>query len=79
MSKPLPNLQNKSYYDYIQYVKENENFIEKLRISKAIVDDQCPESYNYMKNSGKLHKYYIYLGRIVLFLKKLILRKSLFF
>lgn len=69
MSNPYPNYQKKSYYDYIQYVKDNENFLEKLRGTKAIVDDHCPESFNYMKNSGKLHKYYIYLGKIVLFIK----------
>lgn len=63
MSKAYPNYQNKSYYDYIQYVKENEYFFEKLRLAKPVVDDNCPESVHYMKQSGKLHKYYTYLGK----------------
>jgi len=63
MSKAYPNYQNKNYYDYIQFVKENENFFEKLRLARAIVDDHCPESLIYMKHSGKLHKYYNYLGK----------------
>ena len=65
MSTNYPNFQNKNYYDYIQYVKENDHFFEKLRVTKSIVDDQCPESLTYFKNSGKLHKYFTYLGKII--------------
>ena len=46
MSKQYPNYQNKSYYDYIQFIKENENFLDKLRVTKQIVEDRCPESSN---------------------------------
>lgn len=62
MSKAYPNYQNLSYYDYIQFVKGNEHFFQKLREAKPIVDDGCPESVNYMKQSGKLHKFYVQLG-----------------
>jgi dynactin complex subunit len=65
MSKQYPNYQNKSYYDYIQFIKENENFLDKLKVTKPIVKDHCPESFKYMKNNGKLHKYYTYLGNFV--------------
>jgi len=70
MSKAYPNYQNRKYYDYIEFVKDNEKFNEKLRVIKAIVDDQCPESFNYMKNSGKLHKYFSYLGSRIMLYKK---------
>ncbi len=67
MSKVYPNYQNKNFYDYIQYIKENENFFEKIRITKSIVDDNCPESLNYFKKSGKLHKYYTYVRKFLYF------------
>ena len=73
MSKAYPNYQNKSYSDYIKFVKENELFLDKLRLSRAIVDDQCPESFNNIKNRGKLHKHYNYLGSLqILILTKTI-------
>ena len=63
MSKAYPNYQHLSYYDYIQYVKGNEYFFQKLQEVKPIVDDQCPESVFYMKHSGKLHKVYTQIGK----------------
>lgn len=62
MSQSYPNYQNRNFYDYIQYVKENEYFFDKLRNVKSIVDDNCPESLNYFKNHGKMHKYFTYVG-----------------
>lgn len=63
MSKAYPNYQNLSYYDYIQFVKGNEFFFQKLREAKPVVDDGCPESVYYMKQSGKLHKIYNQMGK----------------
>ncbi len=63
MSKAYPNYLNLNYYDYVQYVKGNEYFFQKIRESKPVVDDGCPESINYMKQSGKLHKIYTQLGK----------------
>lgn len=63
MSKAYPNYQKLSHYDYINFVKENDYFFQKLREAKPIVDDICPESINYMKQSGKLHKLYYQIGK----------------
>lgn len=63
MSRAYPNYQNMSYYDYVHFVKRNELFFQKLREVKPVVDDGCPESVHYMKQSGKLHKFFTQLGK----------------
>lgn len=69
MSKSYPNYQNKSYFDYMQLVKNNENFLHKINVTKPIVDDQCPKSFNPMKTNRKCQKYYRFLGKIFIFCK----------
>jgi hypothetical protein len=71
MSKAYPNYQNKNYYDYLLFVKENEYFFGKLRKAKPIIDVDCPESINYMRESGKLHKYYSFIGKLKYIFSKL--------
>ena len=63
MSKAYPNYQNMSYYDYIQFVKGNEYFFQKLNEVKPIVDHGCPESVYYMKRSRKMDKFFTQSGK----------------
>lgn len=63
MSTIYPNYQNKSYYDYVQYVKQNDFYFDKIKYSKPEIDDKCPEAMIYSHKSGKLHKYFNFVGK----------------
>ena len=63
MSKKNPNLQNKNIFDYIQYVKENENFFEKIRNVKSSVNHNCPETFSYSHNHQKFNKHSNKIGK----------------
>jgi hypothetical protein len=63
MSTIYPNFQNKNYFNYLQYVKSNDIYFDKIKYSKPKIDDKCPETMIYSNQSGKLHKYFKFLGK----------------
>jgi hypothetical protein len=63
MSNIYPNYGNKNYIDYVQYVKHNDFYFDKIKCSKTKIDDKCPDTIIYSKKTGQKHRFFNFLGK----------------